>query len=332
MDKVSIVVPVYNAENYIIDCIESLQNQTYENIEIILVNDGSTDNSKTICEDCGKKDKRIKVVTQINSGVSVARNTGIDTATGDYIIFVDSDDVIKKETVEENLNMAKATGADMIVYCFRYDIVDEKRIKDNGLAKDFTGTAEEFFVEHFNTMVEKELLNPPWNKFIRREILVKNKIRFNLQYSICEDMAFSTEVLSACSKVAINHKMYYDYILKLNGTLVFKFHENYFEALSYFYEKAIEYCGKFNKNEKQVKCIDSLYARLTIMYLKQISCNSNWEMKKCYQKIQEIIRNEKFIKALQNAELTKKKAVVKLLIKYNCYRMICNMYKLGAKL
>lgn len=106
MKKISIIVPVYQAEKYISKCIESIVNQTYKNLEIILIDDGSTDRSGEICDEYGKKDNRIVVVHNKNKGVSVARNCGLDIATGDYITFVDSDDYIDLQMYSESLAKA----------------------------------------------------------------------------------------------------------------------------------------------------------------------------------------------------------------------------------
>ena len=99
-DLVSIIVPVYNTEKYLSKCLDSIVNQTYKNLEIILINDGSTDNSKAICEDFAKKDKRIQVINKENSGVSVSRNKGLSLAKGNYIAFIDADDYAELNYIE----------------------------------------------------------------------------------------------------------------------------------------------------------------------------------------------------------------------------------------
>ena len=99
MEKVTVVVPVYNAEKYLTECLESIQRQTYSNIEIILVDDGSKDNSPALCDAFQKKDNRIRVIHKVNEGAGKSRNKGIEMATGDYILFVDSDDFIKPNLV-----------------------------------------------------------------------------------------------------------------------------------------------------------------------------------------------------------------------------------------
>ena len=101
--KISIIVPIYNVEKYLPGCIDSILKQTYENMEIILVDDGSPDNCPAICDEYEKKDTRIRVIHQKNSGLSGARNTGIDNAQGEYLIFVDSDDTVEPTMVEEEV-------------------------------------------------------------------------------------------------------------------------------------------------------------------------------------------------------------------------------------
>ena len=116
--KISVIIPVYNVEEYLQECINSIINQTYKNLEIIIVNDGSTDNSLNICNEYQKIDERIKVFTQKNGGLSAARNTGIINATGDYILFVDSDDWLELSAVEIMTNLLKEKMADIVITGF----------------------------------------------------------------------------------------------------------------------------------------------------------------------------------------------------------------------
>ena len=114
--KVSVIVPVYNVEKYLKDCLDSVVNQTLEDIEIICVNDGSTDNSLAILEEYAEKDSRIKIITQENKGLGGARNTGLYHANGEYISFIDSDDWIELNTFEELYNMSKNLDLDMLMF------------------------------------------------------------------------------------------------------------------------------------------------------------------------------------------------------------------------
>ena len=112
-EMVSIIIPVYNVEKYIVECLESVVNQTYENLEIILVNDGSTDNSKEICLEYAQRDQRIKLYSKENGGLSSARNYGLSKVTGNYVFFLDSDDYLVTDTIENLLNMLINTNADV---------------------------------------------------------------------------------------------------------------------------------------------------------------------------------------------------------------------------
>ncbi len=113
MPKISIIVPVYNVENYLKKCLDSIVNQTFKDIEIILINDGSTDNSLNICKEYAKKDHRIRLINKPNGGLSSARNVGIDLSTGEYLGFVDSDDWIALNMYEKLYNLCKIFNADI---------------------------------------------------------------------------------------------------------------------------------------------------------------------------------------------------------------------------
>lgn len=326
MDLVSIIVPVYNAEEYIGTCIESIQKQSHQNIEILLINDGSKDGSAEICDKYQKEDSRIKVFHRENNGVSASRNYGIEHAAGDYIQFVDADDSLEPGTVEENLRIVKETGAELVLFSFRYHIVDENRIQDNAFAESFVGDAEEFFEKYFIMLIDKELINPPWNKFIDSRILKDGSIRFNENYSICEDMAFTAELLNRSNRIAFNPKMHYNYNLKSTGSLVFRFHENYFEALTYYYDMSMKYCERFKNRTEAVRKLNTSYVELTIMYMKQISLYDKWKRKQKIKRIKQLSNDPKILQALESAELNKKKRIIKFFIKYKMYSFIYMMY------
>ena len=128
MMVISVIVPVYNVEKYLTNCVNSIIKQTYEELEIILINDGSSDNSGIICDDFSKKDNRIKVIHKENGGLSDARNVGIDIATGELITFIDSDDYISKNMLEKLYNALIGTMSDIAV-CGTTLITDEYKIK-----------------------------------------------------------------------------------------------------------------------------------------------------------------------------------------------------------
>lgn len=200
---VSIIVPVYNVENYLDDCLESIKVQTYKNIEIIAVEDCSTDNSKLILEShCS--DKRIKIIQQNkNSGLSAARNKGIEVAKGDYLIFVDSDDVIHNNLVATCIKCLKDTNADMITYGIApfQDGILQSEIYNSSSQTNATAIKqyEDFF----------ELEYYACSKFIRTSILKSSKIRFPLGLHY-EDWPFHWHIgLEINNKFYLQENMYF---------------------------------------------------------------------------------------------------------------------------
>lgn len=127
--KVSVIIPVYNVDPYLRECLESVVNQTLLDIEIICVNDGSTDNSPAILEEYRAKDSRITVFTQENRGLSAARNRGMDLARGEYIYFIDSDDYVEPETLERTVHIAEADDLDAVVFRFKQFAESEELLK-----------------------------------------------------------------------------------------------------------------------------------------------------------------------------------------------------------
>ena len=326
--KVSIVVPVYNAAKYIGRGIESILNQTYTNIELIIVNDGSKDNSLQIIEAYAKKDNRIKCINRENSGVSATRNAGINNATGKYIMFVDADDTINKDTVKDNVKYIVDNSADIVICGFYYHVTDEKITKENPIEESFTGSTEEFARLWYTKLLKAEIINPPWNKLIRLDIIRKNSIFFDERYSICEDMAFSIDVIRHSEKVVLNSKIYYNYFVKSTGSLVFKFYDNYFEALSNYYKKSLAFCNMHTENESNLKEVDTVYANLTIMYIKLICNNKAFTYKEKKSRMKNIFENKNFIKAMNNGNLNKKKKLIRLFINNRWYGIINLFYKL----
>lgn len=171
----SIIVPVYNSEKYLKRCLDSIINQTYSNLEIILINDGSTDSSKSICEEYCKKDIRIKMYSQENCGPSSARNIGIKKASGEYIMFVDSDDKLETNILEK---LALFIPKYDIVIC-NYNIVAEDRIK---MVRN-----KIYYNEDFLNFVIINMLWGPVCKLIKKRVI---KTYFNQKYKIGEDLLF----------------------------------------------------------------------------------------------------------------------------------------------
>lgn len=232
MPTVSIIVPVYNAENYLHKCINSLLSQNFSDFELILVNDGSKDKSGEICDEYAKNDNRIKVIHKENGGVSSARNRGLDEAQGKYIMFCDSDDYIKEEFCAPLLNLAN-DDEDCLVLAGITEINDQGKTKDDLCAKFSEGesatlTNGEFcdlYIE-LNLNSKFLLMNMPYNKLFSRSVIEKNHLRFDTKISYNEDFIFNIMYLDKVSTVKIYNKSIYNYYLDAPGSLCKKYVPN----------------------------------------------------------------------------------------------------------
>lgn len=201
-DLISIIIPVYNANSNLKKCLNSIVNQTYKNLEIILVDDGSLDNSFDICNRYAKFDKRIKLYGKENTGVSDTRNFGIDKSTGNYIMFVDSDDWIDEDMCEYLMYLNKKYDAE-IATC-KYYINDVYLYNKNDEIKVVEGI--EIITDYFN---KSDIMTCVWNKLYRRELVINNKfISFN---NNGEDVIFTCKILSKCKKIVCSNLSKYHY-------------------------------------------------------------------------------------------------------------------------
>lgn len=213
MAKVSIIVPVYNVEKYLRKCLDSLINQTLKDIEIICVNDGSKDNSPKILEEYAKKDNRIIVINQENAGLSVARNSGIDIAKGEYIGFVDSDDWIDLDFFEKLYYSATSNDTDIAVG----GIIRVTGIKK----KKFLNFEKETITD--NTNLKFELCDVPeksyvWNKIYKTEKLKEIGLEFE-KGIFYEDCIFTPQALFYLGKIVTVPNIYYYYLRRGNSTV-----------------------------------------------------------------------------------------------------------------
>lgn len=330
---VSIIIPVYNGEKYIDMCMESMLSQTYENIEIIMVDDGSRDMSGELCDKYSKADCRVKVIHQENKGLSGARNAGIAKASGEYVIFFDVDDTVDKNVIRDNIALAVENDADVVMFCFWYYNVDEDKLIPNTLDKTFIGNDEEFFHNFLISTMDTEVFNAPWNKLIKKSVLDNNGLRFDSRYPIYEDIIFASELLNIVKKIVVNNKMYYKYFVRSSGSLITRFYDTFFDSVTQFHNNAMEYCKKYEDNEAQIRRFNKLYSILTIGHLKQISCNTNLKIERKYELIKRICEDKQFIDALNNTEFqTVKKRIMRRLINEDRYKCICSLYKTLNKL
>ena len=327
MRKISIVVPVYNAETTLKSCIDSVVNQSYDEWELWLINDGSRDSSGEICDEYCRSDARIQVIHKQNEGVSVARNTGIEKAQGEYILFLDSDDYLEKDALRKVVDATNRFCADVVIFGFYYHFSESNIFKSNTLSKEFVGTNDQFVFDVFREAFGKELLNPPWNKLVKRELLLHENIQFVSEFSICEDMIFTIEILEKSERIIFLETPLYHYIYKQGSNLVNKFHSNYFEALSFYIARAKEYLVKHHADKEKMGLLDTFYINQTIAFLKRIYVASGYSKEKKYSELIRICQHNDFMDslALYQPKGVKKK-VVAWCIKNKHYRLLHFLY------
>lgn len=224
---ISIIVPIYNVEKYLPKCIESIIGQTYKDLEIFLVDDGSTDSSGIICDRYKAKDKRIHVLHKKNGGLSDARNVAIDIATGQYVFFVDGDDYINRKTIASLYENASKTGADIVttdyVALFEYESPKYERPTNSVVVLNTQDALE-------NLMYQKDVKTSAWGKLYKSELF--SGIRYP-KGKICEDLP-TTYLLFAKAKLICltKTKMYY-YLQRSNSILNSNFNVGRMDALDF---------------------------------------------------------------------------------------------------
>ena len=208
---ISVVIPVYNGEKFLKDCIKSVIEQDYSNLEIIIVDDGSTDDSKKIVEEFAKKDNRIKYYYKNNSGVSETRNLGIKNANGEFITFVDSDDYLNKEFISYYYNMILNYNVEIALtpmprkFNSSSPKLDESKLNDE--IKVVTGEEASCKMLYYNIAIG------PWNKLISMKLIKENNLEFNPKLSFGEGFKFSIDCFQRAKRIAIGKKHVYNYRL-----------------------------------------------------------------------------------------------------------------------
>lgn len=225
--KVSVIVPVFNAGNYLETCLESLINQTLQDIEIICVDDGSTDNTLNILKKYASIDRRLHFYQQQNLSAGAARNLGIEKAKGSYLYFADADDYCDKFLLENCVSKAENDNADIVVFDFcRFDDANKKRYYYNGLNRSVIENYDNCFSYKDYPDYICEIINPtPWNKVINRKFIIENQIYF-MPLTTTNDITFATLSAIYASKIAYIPETYYYYRIGQANTITQKKRDN----------------------------------------------------------------------------------------------------------
>lgn len=260
-ELISVVVPIYNVEKYLDKCIESIENQTYTYLEIILVDDGSTDNSGRICDLHAKRDERIIVLHQKNGGRAAARNAGLESASGEYLMFVDGDDWIDTDCLEETY---KFFGSDTEMVVFRERSIYADMVEGNGTDRhaQFVGSEPlEFYVNGYSDF---QTATSVCGKLYRRNLV--RDIRFE-EGRYYEDIMFVTRVYAACRNCIYLDKAYYNYNVATDNsiTAMGAIEVTFRDEIPLFHEKEV-FLKNMGREDLALRYSYSKYQRLIRYY------------------------------------------------------------------
>ncbi len=300
MIRLSIIIPVYNAEEHLTRCMESVLNQTEKNIEIILVDDGSSDGSLDICKNYEKKDERVKVIHQENCGVSAARNQGIKVVAGEYIGFVDSDDWIQNDMYECLLKEAVKTNAE-IVMCDATTVYSDGKVEADTITQLSCNRVLE--KSDFTPSLLLEMAGSVWRCIYKNRYNDKRLKNYVFQFpfgvKFSEDRIFNLYAFGQANKIAYIKKSYYNRYINVKSA-VHRFHEDYFEA----YKKAAQ------EIEKALNIAWDNEEKYQIAYLQQLVTGSLMAICNYYYKTSTLSNRER----------------------KNKVKMLCNDYQLRASI
>lgn len=303
---VSAIIPVYNSEKYIKKCIDSLINQTLKNIEIILINDGSSDDSLRILRQYEKRDERIVVIDQKNNGPSSARNKGIDIAKGEYISFIDSDDWVDETMFEEMYNSAKENNSDVVI-CDMKLVNKNEEIYITGLNYPIRNLSERVMKEIiFRELLSNSQFNSMANKIFRTSIIKENNIRLDKDIYYAEDWLFNVEFFRRSKKVSYINKDFY-YYRRGHESSSSSYNDDTFEKVGlWIYRMRKKYANEFGLDDRLasgdlynvlIHCIINEFKRSDISFIEKLSKVDNLiSRSEVVEVVYKINRNELSVK------------------------------------
>lgn len=321
MDKISIIIPVYNAEDKLHRCLDSVLKQSYKDIEVIIINDGSTDGSLSICESYKSKDNRVIIIDKKNAGVSAARNSGLRIATGKYIQFVDSDDFVNENMSERLVEKIKENDSDVVI-C-GYHRIEKNRVTDK-FSKETTISEICDFKDKFSEIFKGALFNVPWNKLYKRE---KIKEYFKENLCIGEDLLFNLSYFLYCDKIKIIEDCLYNYDVLNEDSLASKYNKELFEMELMLYKEVRKFFKKCFKSD-DFRNINAVFAKEIYYFLKKLVVLSDENKESKLKKIKYCEENKYVKEAINNIAIDDKLIkIVCLLMKLKSERSIYLFFK-----
>ncbi|WP_226038118.1 glycosyltransferase family 2 protein [Aquibacillus saliphilus] len=326
MVKVSFIVSAYNIQDYISKCVQSLMNQTLEDIEIIIVNDGSTDNTFSEIEKITKEDNRIEIIDKNNEGVMRARETGYEQANGEYILFVDGDDWLDENAAEKLYEKAKEKDYDIVSFGF-YFTDGEKKVKGISVRNDLYDNLKG---DNFLVMVLTNKIYPPlWSKLIKRSFIKSNNVVFPNFIEKAQDLAFSCSLgIHYPNSCVIDDCLYYYFTSRSTSVT------NTMSPIIFEVEKAVSFIRKQLKFNNMLKSYKEEFDFLAFYHLYWVNRRLIYDNNKFSKPIYKMwkstgidLRKNKYFNHLIMKESFKARVIIKMIIyNYTLGRLIVNFH------
>lgn len=318
---ISIIVPVYRVEEYLNKCIESIVNQTYNELEIILVDDGSDDNCPQICDEWAKKDSRIKVIHKENGGLVSARQAGFRASTGDYVGFVDGDDWIEPDMYEYIANALRKTDADIAMSEFFFSYTDKEQKSEGCLSKEFYNR-EQLQSEVFPTMLFSGryyrfgIYPNCWSKVIKRDLLEKNLLSVDTRIRLGEDIAFIYPCIMESESICHIDKALYHY--RINSESMTQKYDSLLSDIYFLPYKVLEdKCKETGLDFSEQLAYYLLYL-VNFVIRNEASINNTKSKKEKNEVLDKLLNNKRVIECMKTVDISILPAHTKLLI--NCFK------------
>lgn len=305
--QISIIVPIYNGEKYVDKCLEMIINQTFKDFELIIVDDGSTDNTKKMCTKYAEKDPRIKLISKKNGGTWAARNKGIDESTGKYIIFLDCDDWYEDNLFMEMYENMKKNNVDLVIAGQTNVFVDKngKTIKKTTvLPKDNLFKTKDAILGNYILLREEEIGDILWNKIYKSEIIKKYNLKFE-NYKRGEDTIFNANYYQHIDRCLVIGKALYNYRIENANPVWLKYSENYLSIVSQENDTIINKLkewGKYDNFAIEYQSTHFTY-RIIEYFYKLVYPGNTLSFKEKFDEVASLINDEEVIKNLDNSSV-----------------------------
>lgn len=326
MPRISVIIPVYKVEEYLNRCVDSVLSQDFQDFELILVDDGSPDNSGKICDEYAKIDSRVKVIHKENGGVSSARNAGIDASIGEYITFVDSDDSIKQGFLKNAIDNMKGvdlyvSGIEMLTY-LQGEVVkkDEYTIEQSGYLD-----IKELY-ERVNKTYPQICICGPYCKIFKSQIIKENNIRFDTTLSLGEDTLFNLAYNRKIKRIYFDKSIFYTYYRENNESLFSKYRENIYEIHQVVYNQWRNVINEIGVCEKAKLDYECLYLSLMIGCIHHVFKNTKDKLHR--KEIISKVTSNQYIKACRTYKGRGKKRLLEYLVTHGHNRLVSILFGL----